>query len=393
MTLGVAGSLPNNTQICTRCLMDATVPGVKFDAAGVCNHCHIHAKLEQRYPLGAVGKARLEAIANRVKADGQGKRYDCVVGVSGGRDTSYCLYYCKRVLGLRPLAVHFDNGWDSEVAKNNLRKLCTTLEVDLHTVIADWEESKDLTNCTIRASVPYIDLTDDVGIAGTLYRTAEQEGVRYIMASHSFREEGITPVKWMYLDGAYVRGLCQRFSERGWDNLAQFRQQLFVDMKDMLYWMLVKRIKVVNLTNYYDDVGLKVEKILAQECDWEDTFQHHFDNEIFALVYHYARHKFGIDWRIIELSAKIRTKTITRKQALAELEHLPIFETPELVAYCLKKQGISPEEYQQLLQQPHRYFSDYPNYYWILRSLKYPIKLLSKLNILPGHSFEKFFET
>ena len=143
-------------------------------------------------------------IVEQVKRDGRGRPYDCIVGISGGRDTCYCLYMTKQ-LGLRPLAVHFDNGWDSEIAKTNLRNVLEKLDVDLHTVVADWEESRELTNCTIRASLPYLDMTDDVGIVSALYRTAAKEKIRWIIHSHSFRSEGINPLKWNYMDGRLVR--------------------------------------------------------------------------------------------------------------------------------------------------------------------------------------------
>lgn len=373
-------------QMCNRCIMDGSVPGVFFDDRGICNHCAMHDKLEAKYPTGAAGERKLQEIAKRITRAGRKRKHDCVVGVSGGRDTTYCLYKTKE-LGLRPLAVHFDNGWDSEIAKSNLRKACDRLDVDLHTIIADWDESRELTNCTIRASVPYIDLTDDVGIASALYRTAAAEGIRYIILSHSFREEGITPLKWMYIDGRYVRGLIKRFATK---KLKHFKN---VDIHHMLYWMFVKRIRVVNLTNYYDDTGRKVEELLQQELDWTDTGQHHYDNEIFALVYYYARHKFGFDWRVVELSAKVRTGAVSRDLALVTMQEVPFFEDWERVEYCLKKQGISPEEWDAIMQAPRKYFYDYPTWYPLLRLAKYPIKFLGRLNVLPGHVYEKFFET
>ncbi len=180
---------------CTRCVMDTRAPDIRFDAQGVCNYCHIQDKLEALFPLGNPGAESLEKIADRIRNAGRGRPYDCVVGVSGGRDTSYCLYHTKEIMGLRPLAVHFDNGWDSEIAKSNLRRVCDGLQVDLHTVIADWEESRELTNTTIRACVPYIDLTDDVGIARALYDSCVEERVRFIIMSHSFREEYVTPLQ------------------------------------------------------------------------------------------------------------------------------------------------------------------------------------------------------
>ncbi len=375
-----------NVQACVRCVLDTEVPGIRFDENGICNYCHMQDKLDRTYPLGEQGHAILEQMAEKIRRSGRGRRYDCVVGVSGGRDTSYCLYYCKEKLGLRPLAVHFDNGWDSDTSKTNLAKLCDAMDVDLHTIIMDWPESRELTNATIRACVPYIDLTDDVSIASALYRTAAKEGIRHIILSHSFREEGVTPLAWNYIDARYTRALIKRFCRM---ELKHFNN---VDIHDMLYWIFVKRIKIVNITNHYDDVGEHVEQLLAEKYGWVDTGQHHMDNEMFALVYYYARHKFGFDWRVVELSAKVRTGVITRQQALDALQDIPFFENEELVNYGLKKQGFSREEFDEILKAPNRYFYDYPSYYPILRAFRLPIKLLCRLHILPAHAYEKYFE-
>lgn len=375
------------TQLCARCIMDSTVPGVRFDEHGVCNHCRIHDHLDRSFPTGDEGARILQGIAARVREAGKGRKYDCVVGVSGGRDTSYCLYYVKEVMNLRPLAVHFDNGWDSETAKTNLSRVCDMLDVDLHTIIMDWPESRELTNCTIRACVPYIDLTDDVGIASALYRTAVKEGVQHIILSHSFREEGVTPLAWNYMDARYTRALIKRFCRM---RLVHFQN---VDIHHMIYWSLIKGIRVVNITNYYDDTGDTVEKLLSERFGWIDTGQHHMDNEMFALVYYYARHKFGFDWRIVELAAKVRTGVTSREEALHALQTKPFFENEDLVNYCLKKQGFSREEFDRILAAPNKYFYDYPSYYPLLRALRLPIKLLCRAHVVPAHAYEKFFET
>lgn len=365
--------------------MDSCSPDIRFDRDGVCNYCHIHDKLEVLFPLGDRGMRELERLAEQIRRHGKGRRYDCVVGVSGGRDTSYCLHMAKE-LGLRPLAVHFDNGWDSSIAKENLSKLCAAMDIDLHTVIADWEESRELTNCTIRACVPYIDLTDDVGIARALYDAAADEGVRYILLSHSFREEGVTPLKWNYMDGRYTRSLIKQFGRM------DFKKFKNVDLHHLLYWGLVKGIRVVNVTNYYDDRGKHVEDLLHEKYDWVDTGQHHYDNEIFALAYYYARHKFGFDWRVVELSARVRTGVLTRDEALAQMDETPFFENREVVGYCLKKQGLSWEAFEEILAAPNKYFTDYPTWYPVLKLFKFPIKLLCRAHIAPAHAYEKFFE-
>jgi len=366
--------------------MDNTVPGIRFDTDGVCSYCRIQERLEHMFPMGEEGRHILENIADKIRRSGKGRPYDCVVGVSGGRDTSYCLYYAKEKMGLRPLAVHFDNGWDSDVAKTNLARVCSGLDVDLHTIIMDWPDSRELTNCTIRACVPYIDLTDDIGIASALYRTAAKEGVRYILLSHSFREEGITPLAWNYMDARYTRSLIRRFAKT---ELKHFQN---TDIHHFLYWILVKRISVVNITNYYNDVGEHVEKMLQERFGWVDTGQHHMDNELFALVYYYARHKFGFDWRIVELSAKVRSGVLTREQGEAALKETPYFENEELVDYCLKKQGMSREEFTAILNAPNKYFTDYPSYYSLLRRFRLVFKALCRLHVLPAHAYEKYFE-
>ena len=374
-------------RVCSRCVMDSVVPGIRFGINGVCNFCQIHDRMELAYPTGQAGEQILSVIGERIRRAGRHRAYDCVVGVSGGRDTSYCLYYVKEKMGLRPLAVHFDNGWDSDVAKTNLARLCEKLDVDLHTIIMDWPESRALTNANIRACVPYIDLTDDVGIASALYRTAARESIRHIILSHSFREEGILPLIWNYVDGRYTRSIIKRFCD-----IQTFNDFKNVDIHHMLYWILIKGIRVANITNYYDDTGDKVELFLKENFGWEDTGQHHMDNEMFALVYNYTRRKFGFDWRMVELSAKVRTGVLTRPEALEVLKTPPFFETDEMVDYCLKKQGLSHEEYEGIIAASNKYFTDYPSNYPLLRVFRLPIKMLCRMHALPIHAYEKYFE-
>ena len=374
------------SRMCPRCVLDESVPGFRFEKDGTCNYCHMQDALEREFPLGEEGARCLERLADEIRREGRGRAYDCVVGVSGGRDTCYCLHYVKEVMGLRPLAVHFDNGWDSDIAKTNLARLCDALDVELHTIIMDWPDSRELTNANIRACVPYIDIMDDVGIASALYRTAAKEGLRHIIMSHSFREEGVTPLAWNYMDARFARTIIRRHAT------APLKTFQNVDLHHMLYWMIFKGIRLVNITNYYDDTGDKVEQLLSEKYGWVDTGQHHMDNEMFALVYHFARHKFGFDWRVVELSAKVRTGVISRDDALKALQTRPFFETDEMVDYCLKKQCMSREEYNSILKAPNKFFTDYPSYYPLLRMFKYPIKLLCRRHILPAHVYEKFFE-
>src|SRR5512138_2408704 len=156
-------------QTCTRCVSDTTIPNIKFDASGVCNFCKIQDALEADSQLNEQNQARFRALIEKIKSEGRNKEYDCVVGVSGGRDSTYVLYNAIK-LGLRPLAVHFDNGWNSEIAVANIKRATTKLNVDLHTVVADWEEFKDLQKAFLHASVSDAEIPTDYAILSVLYR-------------------------------------------------------------------------------------------------------------------------------------------------------------------------------------------------------------------------------
>lgn len=385
-TQEILASDHRDVRICARCIMDTSISNVHLGKDGICNHCQLHDKLDKLYPLNEQGRAQLHKVVEKIIRSGRDQRYDCIVGVSGGRDTTYCLYMAKK-LGLRPLAVHFDNGWDSQVAKENLARILDALDVDLHTVVADWEESRDLTNCTIRASLPYIDMTDDVGIVSALYRTAAKEGIRWIIHSHSFRTEGINPLKWNYMDGRLVRHLIKRF---GTMKLKHFRN---VELRHFFYWIFVKRIRTFTMTNLYDDVGTDIDALLKREFGWQDTGGWHFDNEIFGLQCYYSRHKFGIDWRICEYAAWVRTGAMPREEALRKMQETPEIESKEYVDYGLKKQGISPEEWREIMAAKPKFFTDYPTYYTLLKILSPLVWLLGRMHILPAHTYEKYFRT
>jgi hypothetical protein len=365
-------------------VLNDAVAGVRVDSAGICNHCQIHDRLDQIFPTGEEGMRYLESMAEKMRRSGRGKAYDCIVGLSGGRDTTYCLYMTKK-LGLRPLAVHFDNGWDSPISKRNIQRVCTKLDVDLECVIADWEESRELTNCTIRASVPYIDLTDDVGIISSLYRTADRENIPWIIHSHSYRTEGINPLRWNYVDARYTRSLVKQFGRM------KFQHFDNPDLHHVAYWMLVKGIKVFTITNYYNDADPQVDEILRDELGWEDTGGWHYDNEIFGLQCYYSRVKFGIDWRLFEVAALVRERLMSREEGFATLETIPEIEKPRSVEYALKKQGISKAEFEHLLALPPKDFRDYPTYYGLIRLMKWPVWALSRLGYLPPHTYEKYF--
>ena len=230
-------------KVCSRCVMDDTVKGITFDEKGKCTFCKIHDELEKKFPLNEKAPERLQQLVEKIKKDGKGKKYDCILGVSGGRDSTYTLYNAVK-LGLRPLAVHFDNGWNSEIAVQNIKNATKILGVDLHTHVADWEEFKDLQRSFLFASVPDAEVPTDWVIFSVLFDEADRYNVKYIVHGHSFRTEGTTPITWTYMDGKYIQNVQKRFGKL---KLKSFPN---MSMSKYIYYSLIQKIQQLRILYY-----------------------------------------------------------------------------------------------------------------------------------------------
>jgi len=228
-------------QICTRCALDTTVKDIWFNQNGVCKYCLIHDEMEKTHRLDENTETKLNHLVEKIKRDGRGKEHDCIVGVSGGRDSTYSLLTAVK-LGLRPLAVHFDNGWNSDIAVSNIKNATNKLGVDLDTVVADWEEFKDLQISFLKASVPDAEIPTDYAIYSVLYKTASKEGIKYIINGHSFRTEGTSPLSWTYMDGRYVKSVHRMFRK-----IKKIKSFPIMSLFELLYYVFVKSIKEVRL--------------------------------------------------------------------------------------------------------------------------------------------------
>ena len=374
-----------NQKICSRCVLDTTVPGIRFDENGVCNYCKIHDELEKNNPLNKQGQQRLNQLVKEIKRKGKNKDYDCVVGVSGGRDSTYILYTAVK-LGLRPLAVHFDNGWNSEIAVNNIKKATTKLGVDLHTVVADWEEFKDLQLSFLKASVPDAEIPTDFAIPSVLYQMAAEIETHYIIEGHSFRTEGLSPIGWTYMDGRYIKGVHKRFSK------AKIKSFPILSLSKLLYYVFIKRIKYVYLLEYMHYRQEQAGEILKKELDWEYYGGHHHENIYTHFFQSYlCPKKFNIDKRKTEYSALIRSGQMAREEALKEVRETPYPYDKEIVDYTISKLGLTKEEFEEMLSAKPKTFHDYPTYYPIIKACRIPIKIACKLNLLPQVFYEKYF--
>lgn len=372
-------------QLCARCLCDTTIPSIQFDEKGVCNFCKSHDVLVAYYSHPDRKKDFARLLKN-IKNQGKGKRYDCIVGVSGGTDSIYTLQLAKE-LGLRPLAVHFDNGWNKDTAVENIKKACSKLEVELYTKVVNWEEFRDLQVAFLKASVPDIEVPTDIAIHGTLYGTARREGLRYILGGQNFSAEGTVPADWSYIDGTFVEDVHKKFGTRP---LKTFPNIMVWEIAVDTLLFGIRQIPILNYVRYTkEDARRKLEETL----DWKYYGGHHYENTYshFAFGY-YSFAKFGIDKRKISLSGPVRAGTIQREDALKELSTPPEV-SPELIAYTLKKLRLTEEEFQQILVAPNKSFRDYHTSYPALQRLAPLIKFAGEMGVISPVVYEKFVKS
>jgi len=363
--------------------LDTTVPEIYFDQDGVCNYCKINDEIMKHYPSKEKGKMLLNKIINKIKRQGGRKKYDCIVGVSGGTDSTYTLHLVKQ-LGLRPLAVHFDNGWNSEIAVKNIKNATNILGIDLFTVVADWEEFKDLQIAFLKSSTPDAEVPTDYAIISVLLKVAAKERIKYIIEGQASRAEGTTPLGWTYHDGRYLRDVQRK--------LGKMRVKSFpiLSLWQLVYYFFIRRVKLVRPLEYIDYSKEMAKNVNKSQLKWEDPGGHHHES-IFTKFFqsYYLNKKFSIDKRKREFSAKIRSEEMTREEALRNLiQPYPIEDG--IVNYTLSKLGISQNEFDRIMKSPNRSFLDFSTYYSLIQLLRYPIKIACQLNVFPHIFYLKY---
>jgi len=371
--------------ICSRCVLDTSVEDIWFDEQGECKYCKIHDEMEKLHPLGIGAEDKLKKIVEKIKYKGRNKSYDCISGVSGGRDSTYTLYFAVK-LGLRPLAVHFDNGWNSDISVKNIKKTCEKLNVPLYTVVADWEEFKDLQIAFLKASTPDADVPTDYAIYSVLYDVARKEGVRYILNGHSFRTEGTSPISWTYMDPLYVSNVHKRFGK-----LKKFKSFPHMTFLKLLWFSFAKGIREVRLMEFIDYKKKDVDGILKNELGWEYYGGHHHEN-LYTKFFqsYYLPTKFNIDKRKTELSAMVRSGQITREEALKEVQQTPYEYDEDVVKYALNKLGLSKNEFEEIMNSSLKSHDDYNTYLPFIKLMRFPIRIATKLHILPHILYLKY---
>jgi len=350
-------------RICSQGIWDLSIPNIQFDDNGVSNYAKIQLKMMNDFPLGKVGLKKWEDFVKKIKKLGDGNRYDCIVGVSGGTDSSYLLHLAKEN-GLRPLAVNLDNGWNSDIAVKNIKKMCSALNVDLETYVIDYEEMKDILKAYIRAVLPWIDNPTDQAIHSILYLKAIKEKVKYILVGNDFRSEGKQPSEWTYGDSKQLRYIVKRF---GSTKIRTFPLLSFLHMAFLNY---VKGIKVISPFNYLEYNKKDAQNFLISKYNWQYYGEHHHEN-IFTkwAIGHWMYFKFGIDKRIVTYSAQILNRQLTKSEALLLISKSPVelADKQRDTSYVLKKLELSQEEFNTIWETPNKSITDYPSYYNFIR--------------------------
>jgi N-acetyl sugar amidotransferase len=386
----VVGSGKGHT-VCTRCIMDTTAYGIRFDEKGECNFCKLHDKLEKRYPLNEKGQKKLEKLISDIKRSGKNNKYDCVVGVSGGRDSTYLLYLAQKIWGIRPLAVHFNDGFDNPLAGENIKKALEKLGIDLRTITSDWRESKDIRIAFLKASVPNLEVGTDIGIFASLYGVAAKEKCKYVLTAHSFRTEGIGPLTWNYIDAKYLDSVVERFGKVKLRRWKKYDPGYNLCLRAIFYYMIMLNIKAVTPLYYVNYVRKDVEKLIERELSWVNPGAHYFDDLWQSLLYHVYRVKFNVDKRKFNYSALIRSGQMTREEALERVKGVYAIEDPKIIDLCIKRLGITREDLKEFLSYEPKTFLDYPTYYSAIKVLRPFLKIASKMNLVPAGTYDKFF--
>ena len=354
---------PPLKRTCAIGVWNETIPGIIFDEKGISNYYYLQKRMMEAYPRGEKGKQDWEEIVRKIKETGRGRQYDCVIGISGGTDSSYLLHRAKE-FGLRPLAVHLDNGWNSAVSVTNISRVTSALGIDLETYVIDYEEMKDILRAYVRAGLPWVDNPSDMAIQAALYEIAAKERLKYILAGNDFRSEGKQPSEWTYGDARQLRAIQRRFGR------AKLKTFPLLSLSRLFYLGYIRGIKLIFPYNYLDYQKKEAQRFLQTKYGWEYYGEHHHENVFttFAIAY-WLPNKFNIDKRLITYSAQVVSGELTRAEALERISQSRYTpkELEEMKGYVLKKLDLTDEEFERIWRSPNRSVFSYPSYYPLLK--------------------------
>jgi N-acetyl sugar amidotransferase len=347
--------------------MDTTDSKITFDENGVCDHCNTFKKrvLPIWHP-DENSMTKMQKLAEKIKQRGKGKDFDCIIGMSGGVDSSYLVYLAKEKLGLRPLVFHVDAGWNSQQAVNNIERIVDKLGLDLYTEVIDWEEMKDLQLAFFKSGVSHVDTPQDHAFFATMYKFCSKYKIKYMLTGANYSTECImSPFEWMYYqsDSTQLKDIHKKFGSKP---LKTFPLTNILWHK--VYLKYVRGIQVVKPLNYFPYVKEEATQFLEKEFGYQRYAQKHFESR-FTKFYegYWLPEKFGFDTRRVQYSSLILTGQMKRDDALEKLKK-PAYD-PETIQhdfeYIATKLGITSKELKKYMDEPNKTFRDYKNQYWI----------------------------
>lgn len=355
-------------QRCTNCVMDTSDSAITFDEHGVCDFCNdFYQNIQPSWQDKLKDPDLLRRTAEQIKAASKGRKYDCIIGMSGGVDSSYLCYVAKELMGLNPLVYSVDTGWNLNVAVENIERIVKALDLDMYTEVVDWNEMKDLQLAFFKSQVPYQDMPQDHAIFAGLYNYAVKYGIQYVLTGANSATECIrSPVEWVYMnDLKMIRDIHHKFGTRP---LKTF--PLCGMVKYRVYYPIFKGMKRVAPLDMVEYNKEKVKLFLQERFGWQPYENKHYEN-VFTRFYegYYLPHKFGYDKRKCYFSNEILAGTMTREEALAELEQPPYVpqQMEEDKAYIAKKLGLTVEEFQTIIDGENKTFRDYRNSWGLIQ--------------------------
>lgn len=350
-------------QICTNCIMDTSDSNITFDEKGVCDHCNdFYQNVKPNWHPDEIGKAELKELVKKIKAEGKGKDFDCILGMSGGVDSSYLLHLAVNELGLRPLVFHVDGGWNSELAVNNIQVMVDKLGLDLYTEVINWEEMKDFQLAFFKSGVPHLDIPQDHAFIATLYNFANKYNIKYILNGGNISTECVrNPMEFLYYgtDMAQIKDIRRQFSTNKMETYP-FSPVL----KHKFYLRYIKGVQVVKPLNQMPYIKEHALELLEKEYGWSPYPQKHFESR-FTKFYegYWLPERFGFDTRRVQYSSLILTGQMERETALEKMKK-PAYN-PETIDddfnYIATKLGISAAELRTYFEMPKKFYWDYKN--------------------------------
>ncbi len=354
-------------QVCTNCVMDSTDSKISFDELGICDHClDFVNNVQPNWHTGDASRKQLSHLVEKIKLSGKDRDFDCIIGMSGGLDSSYMLHLAVKEFGLRPLVFHVDGGWNTDIAVNNIQVIVEKLGVDLFTEVINWQEMRDFQLAFFKAGVPHLDIPQDHAFIATLYHFANKHGIKYILNGGNISTECVrNPKEWLYYgtDMAQIRDIQRCFGTMKLETYP-FSSIFF----HKVYLRYIKRVQVVKPLNYLPYIREVAIQTLTEEYGWKAYPQKHFESR-FTRFYegYWLPTRFGFDTRRVQYSSLILTGQMTRQQALDRLKTSAYDQDTidEDFDYIATKLGISTNELRNYHEMPKKSYKDYRNQEWL----------------------------